>query len=40
MIRSYWAATDVASGWSNTECSSVLTQGQELLGVMAIRLVA
>ena len=25
MIRSYWAPTDSASGWSNTECSRVRT---------------
>lgn len=39
MIRSYCAATDSASGGSNTECSRVRTQGHDDFGVTAIRLV-
>ena len=39
MIRSYWAPTDSASGWSNTECNRVRTHGQDAFGVIAIRLV-
>ena len=35
----YWAATDSASGWSNTECSSVRTHGHDAFGVIAIRFV-
>jgi Thiamine pyrophosphate enzyme, N-terminal TPP binding domain len=31
MTRSYWAATESASGWSNTECSRLRTHGPECL---------
>ena len=40
MIRSNWACTASASGWSYTLCSSALTHGQLLFGVTAIRLAA
>ena len=39
-IRSNWACTASASGWSYTLCSSALTHGQLLFGVTAIRLAA
>jgi hypothetical protein len=32
MIRSYWAATDSASRWPNTECSRMRTHGYEDYG--------
>ncbi len=40
MIRSNWACTFPAVGWSYTLCSSALAHGQELLGVTDIRLAA
>lgn len=39
IIRSYCAATDSESGWSNNECSNVLTHGQDAFGVTAMRFV-
>ena len=39
-IRSNWACTASASGWSYTLCNSALTYGQELFGVALIRFAA
>ena len=40
MIRSNWACTASASGWSYTLCSSALTHGHDDFGVTLIRLAA
>ena len=39
-MRSNWACTDAASGWSYTECSRALTHPQLDFGVRAIRFAA